>query len=38
LVTGESSSINIALCNVAETRCNYVQNKTWFVEYWKHRH
>jgi len=25
LVTVESSSINIALCSVAETRCNCVQ-------------
>jgi hypothetical protein len=28
LVTGESSSVNIALCNIAEARCNYVQEQS----------
>lgn len=28
MVAGESSRINIALCNVAEARCNYVQKQS----------
>lgn len=28
MLTVESSSINIALCNVAETRCNCVQKQS----------